>query len=97
MTYEAQAKEWIHSSPYVDVPVGRFTLRFGFSADRDWGWSWDYKHWLMPAEYRGSPEHNYFDRIVDGLDASYYDIEFIDELIEAMQKKPFNQGENYEI
>jgi hypothetical protein len=97
MTYENEAKAWIQSSPYADVPVGRFTLRFGFSADRDWGWRWDCKHWLMPEEYRGSPEHNYLDRIFDGLEASMNDLSFIDELLEAMQKKPFNQGENYEI
>lgn len=94
MNYEGQAKEWIQSSPYVDITVGRFTLRFGFSADRNWGWRWDYKHWLMPDEYRGSLEHNYFDEIVDGLEASLNDLSFIDELLEAMQKKPFNQGES---
>ena len=97
MTYENSAKEWIQSAPTAEIPIGRFHLLFQLGSDRDWGWRWDYKNWLMPEEYRGSPEHNYLDRIFDGLEASMNDLSFIDELIEAMQKKPFNQGENYEI
>jgi hypothetical protein len=97
MTYADAAKAWIQNAPEADIHIGRFTLKFYFTASRDWCWCWDFKRWLTPDEYRGSPEHNYLDRILDGLDASYYDIEFIDRLQEAMQAKPFNQGENYEI
>jgi hypothetical protein len=97
MTYENSAKEWLQSAPTAEIPIGRFTLLFQLGSDRDWGWRWDYKNWLMPEEYRGSPEHNYLDRIFDGLEASMHDLSFIDELLEAMQAKPFNQGENYEI
>ena len=97
MSQKDKAVAWIQNAPEADIHIGRFTLKFYFTASRDWCWCWDFKHWLTPDEYRGSPEHNYFDRIVDGLNASYYDIEFIDELLEAIQKKPFNQGENYEI
>jgi hypothetical protein len=97
MSHKDKAVAWIQNAPEADIHIGRFTLKFYFTAHRDWTWGWDFKRWLTPDEYRGSPEHNYLDRILDGLDVSYYEIEFIDELIEAMQAKPFNQGENYEI
>ena len=94
MSHKDKAVAWIQSAPQVDIHIGRCTIKFSLSADRDWGWRWDYKHWLMPDEYRGSLEHNYFDEIVDGLEASLNDLSLIDELIEAMQKKPFNHGES---
>ena len=93
MTYEEQAKAWIQNSPYVDIAVGRFTLRFGFSANRDWGWSWDFMNWLLPNEYFDSPEEAYFLGIYHEMSADTHDMEFMDELIAAIQKKPFNQGE----
>ena len=94
MTYADKVKEWIQSVPETHIQIGRFTIPFYFTASRDWGWSWDCKTWLVPDEYKGSQEHNYLDSIVDGLDVSYYELEFIDALLEAMQKKPFNQGES---
>jgi hypothetical protein len=97
MSHKDKAVAWIQNAPEADIHIGRFTLKFYFTASRDWCWCWDFKRWLTPDEYRGSPEHNYLDRILDGLDVSYNDIEFIDHLQEAMQAKPFNQGENYEI
>jgi hypothetical protein len=38
MTYEEQAQAWIRSSPFVQIPIGRFTLKIKFKADQDWGW-----------------------------------------------------------
>jgi hypothetical protein len=95
MTYEEQARAWIQSSPYVDITVGRFTHRFKLTIDRDWGWVWENMTWLLAgSDYWDSPEETYFDGIYDEMNADLHDMEFIDELIEAMQKKPFNQGES---
>jgi len=93
MTYEEQARAWIQGSPYVDIPVGRFTLKFKLTIDRDWGWVWEYMSWLVPDDFRGSPEQEYFFKLFDDSNASTHDMEFIDELLKAMQEKPFNQGE----
>ena len=93
MTYEEQAKAWIQSSPYVDITVGRFTLRFKMTIDRDWGWCWEFMNWLLPEEYFNSPEDVYFEDIYHEMSADTHDMEFMDALIDAMQKKPFKQGE----
>jgi hypothetical protein len=93
-SYEEQAKAWIQSSPYVDIPVGRFTLRFKMTIDRDWGWVWEFMNWLLPKEYFDSPEDLYFENIYNTMTADTHDMEFIDELLKAMQAKPFNQGES---
>lgn len=94
MTYEAQALAFIQSAPTVEIPVGRFTLRFSLTVHRDWGWVWEHKTWLHAGnDYFESPEYFYLDDIYHEMNASEHDLEFIDELIEAMQKKPFNQGE----
>jgi hypothetical protein len=94
MTYEEKARAWIQGSPYVDIPVGRFTLKFKLTIDRDWGWTWEHMTWLLAGkEYWESPEEMYFDGIYDDMNADLHDMEFIDELLEAIKKKPFNQGE----
>jgi cobalamin biosynthesis Mg chelatase CobN len=94
MTYEEQARAWVQTAPIVEITVGRFTLKYQFGADPDWGWVWEYMLWLTPSEYKHSPEHKYLAEIIETLNSSTYNIEFIDELIKAMQKKPFNQGES---
>jgi hypothetical protein len=93
-TYAEQAKAWIQNSPYVDIPVGQFTLRFKLSTDRDWGWVWEYMSWLTGSDYLDSAEELYFDGIYNEMSADLHDMEFIDELLEAMKNKPFNQGES---
>ena len=94
MTYAEQARAWIQNSPYVDIEVGRFTLRFKMTIDRDWGWVWEHMTWLLAgSDYFDSPEDLYFESIYNEMNADLHDMEFIDELIEAMQAKPFNQGE----
>jgi len=93
MTYEEQARAWIQGSPYVDIPVGRFTLKFKLSMDRDWGWAWDYMSWLVPDDFQSSPEQEYFFELFDASNASTHDMDFIDVLLKEMQEKPFNQGE----
>ena len=94
MTYAEQARAWIQNSPYVDITVGRFTLRFKMTIDRDWGWVWEHMTWLLAgSDYFDSPEDLYFEDIYHEMNADTHDMEFMDELIEAMKKKPFNQGE----
>ena len=92
-TYAEQAKSWIQNSPYVDIYVGQFTIRFKLSMDRDWGWVWEFMNWLLPKEYFDSPEDLYFENIYNTMTADTHDMEFIDELLEAVKNKPFNQGE----
>ena len=89
MTYEEQAEAWIRSSPFVQIPIGRFTLKFKFKADQDWGWDWDLTE---PDNFEGTPEAEYFEKICDDLRLWSHDTEFVDQLIEGMKKKPF-QGE----
>lgn len=94
MTYADKAKAWIQNAPYVDIPVGRFTLRFHMTISRDWGWSWDFMNWLLPKDYFDSPEDAYFEDIYHSMTPDLHDMEFVDALLEAMKNKPFNQGES---
>lgn len=89
MTYEEQAQAWIRSSPFVKVTIGRFTLKFKFIADQDWGWDWDLTE---PDNFDGTPEATYFEEICHDLRLWSHDTEFVDQLIEGMKNKPF-QGE----
>jgi hypothetical protein len=50
--------------------------------------------WLTESEYWESQEEMYFGNIYNDMHADLHDMEFIDELLEAMQNKPFNQGES---
>ena len=93
MSHKDKAVAWIQSSPYVDITVGRYTLRFKLTSDRDWGWVWEYMSWLVPDDFRGSPEEEYFFELFDDSNASTHDMDFIDVLLKEMQEKPFNQGE----
>ena len=90
MTYEEQARAWIKSSPFVQIPIGRFTLEFKFIADQDWGWDWDLNE---PDNFEGTPEEKYLRTILRDLAANWHDMDFIDVLLKEMQEKPFNQGE----
>ena len=93
MSHKDKAVAWIQNSPYVDITVGRFTLRFKLTSDRDWGWVWEYMSWLVPDDFQGSPEEEYFFELFDDSNASTHDMDFIDVLLKEMQEKPFNQGE----
>ena len=91
MTYEKQAEAWIRSSPFVQIPIGRFNLNFKFKSDQDWDWVWDLTE---PDNFEGTPEDTYFYKtILRDLAAHRSDIDFIDVLLKEMQEKPFNQGE----
>ena len=89
MSHKDKAVAWIQNSPYVDITVGRFTLRFKLTSDRDWGWVWEYMSWLVPDDFRGSPEEDYFFELFDDSNASTHDMDFIDVLLKEMQEKPF--------
>ena len=89
MSHKDKAVAWIQSSPYVDIPVGWFTLRFKLTSDRDWGWVWEYMSWLVPDDFQGSLEEEYFFELFDDSNASTHDMDFIDVLLKEMQEKPF--------
>jgi len=91
MTYENAAMEWIQSAPRVDIHVGKYTFTYKYEFDRDWGASW--VCW-GDFDWEDTPESNYFNEICHALSASQSDMSFIDELLEAMKNKPFNQGES---
>jgi len=94
MTYQEAARAWVQTAPIVEIPLGRFTLKYQFGADPYWGWVWDYMIWLTPTDFKHSPEHKHIAEIIETLNSSAHNIEFIDELLDAMQRKPFNQGES---
>ena len=94
MSHKDKAVAWIQSSPYVDIHIGRFTLRFKLTSDRDWGWVWEYMSWLVADDFRDSPEEEHFFELFDDSNASTHDMNFIDVLLTEMQEKPFNQGES---
>ena len=91
MTYEEQAEAWIRSSPFVQIPIGRFTLKIKFKADQDWGWDWA---WNDPDNFEGTPEAKYLQETLRDLAANWHDMDFIDVLLKEMQENPFNQGES---
>ena len=93
MSHKDKAVAWIQNAPEADIHIGRFTLRFKLTSDRDWGWVWEYMSWLVPDDFRGSPEEEYFFELFDDSNASTHDMDFIDVLLKEMQEKPFNQGE----
>ena len=90
MTYENAAIEWIQSAPTVDIHVGKFTLKYRYEYERDWGMGWICQNDL---DWEDTPEEQYFEELCDALDASCHNACFIDDLIDAMQKKPF-EGES---
>ena len=93
MSHKDKAVAWIQNAPEADIHIGRFTLRFKLTSDRDWGWVWEYMSWLVADDFQGSPEEEYFFELFDDSNASTHDMDFIDVLLKEMQEKPFNQGE----
>jgi hypothetical protein len=90
MSHADKVTAWIHNAPEVDIHVGKFTLKYRYGYDRDWGASW--VCW-DGFDWEDTPESNYFNEICHALNASHSEISFMDELIEAMKKKPF-EGES---
>ena len=90
MTHADKVTAWIHNAPEVDIHVGKFTLKYRYGYDRDWGAAW--MCWSNPA-WEDTPEEQYFEEVCNAMRTWHSEISFIDNLIDAMQKKPFNQGE----
>ena len=90
MSHADKVTAWIHNAPEVDIHVGKFTLKYRYGYDRDWGSAW--VCWSNP-DWEDTPESNYFNEICHALRASCHDISFIDALLKAMKKKPF-EGES---
>ena len=90
MSHKDKAVAWLRSAPTVDICVGKFTLTYEYGFERDWGSSWIC--WNDP-DWEDTPEEQYFEELCDAINASCHDTSFIDEVIEAMKKKPF-EGES---
>jgi hypothetical protein len=91
-TYADKVIAWRLSAPTVEITIGRFQLTYQYDFDRDWGAAW--VCWDEPFWAESTPEYQYFNKLTDGMRLSSHDTGFIDELLEAMQNKPFNQGES---
>lgn len=91
MSYKKQVWAWLQTAPQVEIRVGAYTLKYCYGYDRDWGTSW--VCWGEP-DWEDTPESNYFNEICHAMSGSCHDMGFIDELLEAMNNKPFNQGES---
>jgi hypothetical protein len=89
-TYADKAVTWRLNAPVAYINIGRFTIAYQYGYERDWGMSW--VCWGEP-DWEDTPEENYFNEICHAMRGSCHDASFIDDLLEAMKKKPFNQGE----
>jgi hypothetical protein len=65
-------------------------LKYQFGCDGDWGMGWICKNDL---DWEDTPESNYFNEICHGMNSSWHNTCFIDDVLEVMKNKPFNQGE----
>ena len=96
MTYADQVIAWKQSAPVVKIPIGRYTLtyRYGCSYESNWENCWVCLESAMyDLDWDDTPESKYFAEIGETLKSSIHDIEHVDEILEAMKKKPF-QGES---
>ena len=60
MSHADKAVAWIQNAPEADIHIGRFTLKFKFIADQDWGWDWDL---TAPDNFEDTPEDKYYEEI----------------------------------
>ena len=90
MSHADKVTAWIQSAPEVDIHVGKFTLTYEYGFERDWGSSWIC--WNDP-DWEDTPEEQYFEEVCDAMRTWHSEISFIDNLIDAMKKKPF-EGES---
>jgi hypothetical protein len=90
MKYKKFAEDWLDNAPRAYVHIGRFMLKYRYEYDRDWGMGWLCQNDL---DWEDTPESNYYNEICHALDASCHNTCFIDDVLEAMKNKPFNQGE----
>jgi hypothetical protein len=86
MTYKKSAEAWLDSAPKVDIHVGKFTLTYQYSYDRDWGMGWLCQNDL---DWEDTPESNYYNELCHALESSCHNTCFIDDVLEAMKKTPF--------
>ena len=97
MTHADKVTAWLNSAPTVEIQVGRYTLtyRYEYSYESNWEMCWVCKESVRyELDWENTPESNYFIEIGHAMrGGGIHDIEYIDKLLDAMQKKPFNQGE----
>ena len=96
MTHADKVTAWLNSAPTVEIQVGRYTLTYSYeySYESNWEMCWVCKESVQyELDWENTPESNYFNEICHALNASHSEISFIDELLNAMKKKPF-EGES---
>jgi hypothetical protein len=86
MSYKKAAEDWLDSAPTVDIRVGKFTLKYRYEYERDWGMCWICQNDL---DWEDTPEEQYFEALCDAMESSCHNTCFIDDVLAAMQKKPF--------
>ena len=97
MTHADKVTAWLRSAPTVEIQVGRYTLTYSYeySYESNWEMCWVCKESVQyELNWENTPESNYFNEICHAMRGGWiHDIEYIDKLLDAMKKKPFNQGE----
>ena len=70
------------------IKIGRFTLNFNWEPNFFCGgyeWNQDRNY-----DFDDSPEDIYFEEVEDSIESNSFDEEYIDDLIAALAKNPFN-------
>jgi len=97
MSHADKVAAWLNSAPTVEIQVGRYTLTYSYeySYESNWEMCWVCKESVQyELDWENTPESNYFNEICHAMSGSCHDMGFIDDLLEAMKNKPFNQGES---
>jgi hypothetical protein len=92
MSYAEKIKVWERSAPAVKIQIGRYTLTFSYenSYESNWEWCWICVESVMyELDWEGTPESSYFNKITEGMESCFYDKEYMDEMLEAINTNPF--------
>jgi len=90
MKYKKFAEDWLDNAPRAYVHIGRFMLYYRYEYERDWGMGWIcQEHSKNDLDWEDTPEDRYFEELCDSLESSCHNTCFIDDVLAAMQEKPF--------
>lgn len=94
MKYKKCAEDWLDNAPRAYVHIGRFMLKYRYEYEREWGMGWlSQENSKDDLDWEDTPESNYYNELCHALESSWHNTCFIDDVLAAMQEKPFNQGE----
>jgi len=91
MSYAEKIKAWEQSAPVAKIQIGRYPLTFSYenSYESRWETCWICVESVMyELDWEDTPESNYFNEINHKLKSSFYDREYMDELIAALASNP---------